>query len=240
MSLAQTISATSASVVALAALGLWGGLSHESQLFGPSLVSPPSPDQFALTFDDGPNPAATPYLLDTLARHNVRATFFVIGAYALREPAITRRIHAEGHVLGNHTMHHPWLPRHSNTLIREELRSANHAVADITGAPVRLFRPPHGARRPFLYRAARELDLQVVLWNVMVGDWLPRIADDLHARILAGMARNFRKRRGTNLVLHDGSQHSPATDRTATLQAVNLLLGAVKPGTRFVTPLQWS
>ncbi len=240
MSLAPTLAGTAAALAAAAATCAWAGQSYESQLFGPALVSPPSPDQLALTFDDGPNPTATPHLLDILARHKARATFFLIGDYALREPALTRRIHAAGHAIGNHTMHHPWLPRHSNAFIREELRCASQAIEDTIGAPVALFRPPHGARRPFVFRAAQELNLQVVLWNVIAGDWMHRPASDLLGRIEQGMERNLRKQRGTNLVLHDGSQHIPTADRSATVQAVSALLDRLKPGTRFVTPLQWA
>ena len=239
MSLASTLAVTSTALAGVAATCAWGSLSNESQLFGQSLVSPPSPTQFTLTFDDGPNPQATPELLEILARHRVRATFFLIGDHAVREPALTRQIHAAGHTIGNHTMHHPWLPRHLNAFIREELRAASQTIEDILGAPVALFRPPHGARRPFVFRAARELNLQVVLWNMIVGDWKSRSADDLLKRIQSGVSLNQRRERGTNLVLHDGSQHSPNADRRATVQAVAALLDHLQPEIRFVTPLQW-
>ena len=236
MVLPQTLAIT---VAAAAAFSAYAGLSDESQLFGPSLVSPPSPDQLALTFDDGPNPSATPQLLEVLARFNARATFFLIGSYVLREPALARQILAAGHSLGNHTMHHPWLPRHPPTFIRQEIADANHAIEDTLGAPITLFRPPHGARRPAVFRAARELNLQTVMWNLMVGDWKDRTPEDLVQRIEQGIARNQKGRRGTNLVLHDGSQHTPTGDRAITIQTVAALLPRLKPGTRFVTPPQW-
>jgi peptidoglycan/xylan/chitin deacetylase (PgdA/CDA1 family) len=227
-------------LAAAAGTTLYAGLSYESQLFGPSLVSPPDPRELALTFDDGPNPAATPRLLDILARHNARATFFLIGEYVLREPALTRELLAAGHTLGNHTMHHPWLPRHSESTIRAEIAACNNALEDTLGQPATLFRPPHGARRPAVMRIARELGLETVQWNVMVGDWMNRTPDDLHRRIERGIAANRRRQRGTNVVLHDGSQHDPRADRTATVDAVEKLLTQLAPETRFVTPPQWT
>jgi peptidoglycan/xylan/chitin deacetylase (PgdA/CDA1 family) len=219
---------------------LYAGLSDESQLFGPSLVSPPGPHQLALTFDDGPNPAATPRLLEILARHNARATFFLIGEYILREPALTRELLAAGHTLGNHTMHHLWLPRYANSTIRAEIADCNRTLEDTLGQPVTLFRPPHGARRPAVMRIARSLGLQTVQWNLMVGDWKNRTADDLHCRIQNGISSNRRRGRGTSLVLHDGSQHDPRADRTATVDAVEKLLTQFPPETRLVTPPQWT
>jgi peptidoglycan/xylan/chitin deacetylase (PgdA/CDA1 family) len=109
-------------------------------------------------------------LLEILARHNVRATFFLIGQFVLREPALAREIAAAGHVIGNHTMHHPYLPWLSSRNILRELTDCNRALEDTLGEPVRLFRPPHGARRPAVFRAARSLHLQTVQWNLIVQD----------------------------------------------------------------------
>ena len=222
-----------------AALATYAALSPSSQLFGETLLAPPDPNQLALTFDDGPNPAATPELLEILARHNIRATFFLIGQYVQREPTLTREIAAAGHTLGNHTMHHPWLPRHPAALIRSELQTCQSTLEDTLGKPVRLFRPPHGARRPAVLKTARDLNLQTVMWNLMVGDWKPRTAEDLHNRIQRGLAANQRRHRGTNLVLHDGSQHNPRMDRSRTIEAVARLLATLPENVSFVTPPRW-
>jgi peptidoglycan/xylan/chitin deacetylase (PgdA/CDA1 family) len=227
-------------VAASAAFSAYAGLSYESQLFGRSLVAPPRVNQLALTFDDGPNPAATPRLLEILTKHQVTATFFFIGDFVLREPRLSREVHAAGHAIGNHTMHHLWLPRHSSATIRAELSDCNRVLEDTLGAPVTLFRPPHGARRPAVFRIAAELGLQPVQWNMMVGDWKDRSADDLFLRLARGIAKNRQQKRGTNVVLHDGSQHGLGADRSATVQAVAALLGSVPYGTEFVTPMQWS
>ncbi len=232
--------AIASATLAAAGIALYGALSDESQLFGPSLVSPPELNQLALTFDDGPNPRITPQLLELLARHQAAATFFVIGQYAQREPALLREIAAAGHTLGNHTQHHLWLPRHSAGVIREELTACSQTLEDLLGAPVQLFRPPHGARRTAVFRAASDLGMQVTMWNLMVGDWKSRTPEDLATRIERGMAANRRRNRGTNLVLHDGGQHSPAADRSTTLRAVQRVLERLPADIRFVTPPHWS
>src|SRR5205814_3684730 len=114
-----------AAAVAAGGTLAWAALSPGSQLFGRTLVAPARPDEIALTYDDGPNPAATPQLLEVLARHGVRATFFLIGRFVHECPTLTREIRAAGHLIGNHTMTHPWLAWQSEARIYEELRGTN-------------------------------------------------------------------------------------------------------------------
>lgn len=210
-----------------------------SQIFGPTLVAPPRPQQFALTFDDGPNPAVTPYLLDVLERHGVRATFFLIGQWVLREPELTRSIAAAGHAIGNHTQHHPWLPRLNAKHIYQELSDCNRALEDTLSRPVKLFRPPHGARSPAVMRSARALGLATVQWNIIAGDWNPHPPAELLRRIERGRARNLRHGNGSMPVLHDGGQKSLGAPRMPTAQAVDLLLAHLPRTTEFVIPGEW-
>ena len=214
-------------------------VSDESQLFGASLVAPPRADQIALTFDDGPHPVWTPRLLDVLARHGVYATFFLIGAHVLKERTLTREIAAAGHTIGNHTMHHPWLPRHGKLFIRQELAACNQALEEVLGAPASLFRAPHGARRPAVMRSARELKMTTVQWNLIAGDWKSSSGKALTARVEAGIARNRRRGQGTMAVLHDGSQHPGGIDRRATLEATDEVLKRFRGTAEFVTPTSW-
>ena len=223
---------------ALAATLAYATTTPSSQLFGPILTAPPHPQQLALTFDDGPNPTATPYLLDLLASHNVRATFFLIGRYALSQKSLARRILAEGHTLGNHTMSHPRLPLCTHARITADLRDAQHAITDITGAPIRLFRPPHGYRTPFVLKTARSLGLTTTTWNLIANDWKLPTAEAITARILTGIARNQRRRHASNIVLHDGSQTSPTADRSRSLAATANLLAAHQQA-RFITLDAW-
>ena len=224
---------------ALAGATAYGLLNSQSQWFGPVLVAPPRPDQLALTFDDGPNPVATPKLLEVLARHGARATFFLIGEHVRREPALAREIAAAGHVIGNHTQTHPWLPRHGNAFIRQEIAACQATLEDTLGQAVTLFRPPHGARRPAVLRAARGLGMETVLWNLILGDWHPVPARTIHERLTAGIARNRRRGVGTNFVLHDGGQHSSGAPRLPTVAAVQMLLERLGGKMEFVLPPGW-
>ena len=210
-----------------------------SQIFGPTLVAPPRPQQFALTFDDGPNPAVTPYLLDVLARHSVRATFFLIGQWVAREPQLTRSIAAAGHAIGNHTQTHPWLPRLGAREIELELSVCNRTVEDTLGRPVTLFRPPHGARSPAVMHSARMLRLTTVQWNIIAGDWNPQPSAELLGRIERKHRRNVARGQGSMLVLHDGGQKTPTAPRMPTADAVDLLLGSLPRATEFVVPGDW-
>src|ERR1700677_3847379 len=99
-------------VFGLAAAGCaYAAMSPQSQIFGRTLTvpanTPGQPGELALTFDDGPTPACTPRLLDILAQHDVRATFFLIGGFAQQQPDLVRRIHSAGHLIGNHSWSHP-------------------------------------------------------------------------------------------------------------------------------------
>ena len=90
------------------AVGARAMFSTRSSLLGPVIFRGISddPPRVALTFDDGPDPRVTPMILDTLARHGVKAAFFVIGAAVERHPDLLRQMHEKGHVIGNHTFHH--------------------------------------------------------------------------------------------------------------------------------------
>jgi len=98
---------------AVTALGLAAGgcayaaLWPASQIFGKTFIAPRRPGELGLTFDDGPNPAWTPQLLDLLASHEVKATFFLVGKFAQAEPELVRRIQSAGHLIGNHSWSHP-------------------------------------------------------------------------------------------------------------------------------------
>ena len=229
--------ATIAAAAAAATLA-YATVAPQSQLFGRLLTAPADPNQLALTFDDGPNPAATPHLLDLLATHDIKATFFLIGRYALSQKALARRILAEGHTLGNHTMSHPRLPLCSHARIRAELTDAQHAIADTIGISVSLFRPPHGFRTPFVLKTARSLGLTPTTWNLIANDWSLPTAEAITSRVLTGIARNQQCGQASNIVLHDGSQRTPTADRLRSVAATAAVIAA-HPNAHFVTLDAW-
>ncbi len=100
--------------------------------------------QLALTFDDGPDPAWTPQVLDVLARNHIQATFFLIGSNVAKWPELAQRIVREGHVVGNHTFTHPDISKQSEFDLGNELVIADRVLRATTGKATRLFRPPYG------------------------------------------------------------------------------------------------
>jgi peptidoglycan/xylan/chitin deacetylase (PgdA/CDA1 family) len=230
---------------AVAGLGLIaGGCAYAamwpaSQLFGPTLIAPPRPGELALTFDDGPNPVWTPRLLDLLASHDVRATFFLVGSRAQALPALVHQIVAAGHLIGNHSWSHPNLALSSARRINEELSRTNQTLEQIVGAPIRYFRPPFGARRPEVLRAARRLGMVPVLWNAMTSDWKNPSADEIASRLTRKIDRLNRQGRAANIVLHDGSHSDPSANRAPSIAAAAQLIANYQPTHHFVTISAW-
>jgi peptidoglycan/xylan/chitin deacetylase (PgdA/CDA1 family) len=228
-----------AALAAACGVTAYAVLAPGSQIFGHTLVAPPRPQHFALTFDDGPNPAATQQLLDVLARRGVRATFFLIGKWVRREPVLTRAIAAAGHAIGNHTEHHLWLPRLSAAEVHAELSACNDALEQTLGQRVTLFRPPHGARSPAVLRSAHALGLSTVQWNIIAGDWNPHPPAELLHRIERRYTRNRHRGLGSMLVLHDGGQKALGEPRMPTVEAVDRLLHWLPSDTEYVVAGEW-
>ena len=225
----------------------YAGMAPTSQIFGRCVVAPRHLRQIALTYDDGPNDPYTLQLLDLLAEHDVRATFFLIGRFVRQRPDLVRAIAAEGHLIGNHTMTHPVLLLHSPKRVQTELRDANAALEDVLGQPVRWFRPPHGARRPDVLRVARELGLTPVLWNAMGYDWRRTTPQAVEKNVWRGFGRNQRRGTASNVLLHDGGQAGIGQDRRPTIAATRMLLLRWKSyfaerdaACEFVTPEAWA
>src|SRR4051812_48401479 len=121
-----------AGAVGLTAAGIasYGAIAPESELFGKTLHRLGDPKQLALTFDDGPNDPHTLHLLDVLAKHDVKVTFFLIGKHVAAKPDIARRIAAAGHAIGNHTYTHPNLLLCGAQRIQQELSDCEKALSD--------------------------------------------------------------------------------------------------------------
>ena len=126
----------------------------------------------ALTFDDGPNPTLTPKLLDLLAAHHFKATFFVIGQNAADHPDILRRAVREGHEIGNHSWSHPNLAKMSDEAVRRELQKTEDAIVAAIGKKPTLMRPPYGSITANQKRwINNEFGYRIIIWDVDPLDW---------------------------------------------------------------------
>lgn len=234
-----------AAVAAAAGITAYGAVYPRAQLFGKTICRTNSPRKLAITFDDGPNPAITPKLLDFLDRHNARATFFLIGRYVRECPELVKETVARGHVVGNHTELHPNLFRLSPMKVRVELRLCHDAISNASGAPPKWFRPPYGFRNPWVIPAARELGYRTVMWSLIPGDWRGKPVDWLisrmqpiaqHAQQSLPKSSNGAGVTGDILCLHDGSHRDLNADRTRTLAALEHWLPRWRDlGLEFVT-----
>jgi peptidoglycan/xylan/chitin deacetylase (PgdA/CDA1 family) len=193
----------------------------------------PGTKQLALTYDDGPNDPHTLRLLEVLAKHDVRVTFFLIGRYVRQHPEIAREVVKAGHVVGNHTFTHPLLTLKSASEVRRELTDCRSALQDAIGEHSNLFRPPFGGRRPAVLRVARELGLEPVMWNVTGYDW--------NAPPSAAIEQKVSKqiRGGDVVLLHDGGHKQMGADRSQTILATDHLIARYQSeGYKFATILE--
>lgn len=127
--------------------------------------------QIALTFDDAPDTLYTPQVLEILKKHNVKATFFVIGKLAEKHPEVVKRIVREGHVLGNHTYNHTQLKKLSMDKFIEDIEKSEAALSPLAGYTPRLIRPPYGAVTDDELAWLKEEGYLTVNWNVDPEDW---------------------------------------------------------------------
>jgi len=172
----------------------------------------------ALTFDDGPNPEATPAILDALASRGVKATFFILGRHAERWPELVKRVAAEGHAIGNHGYYHRKLHFKSPGYVRSDLTLGLEAIRSAADVRPEWFRAPHGFRSPWVTAIAASLGERTVGWSLGVWDSALPGADAIVQRTVAGT------KPGSILLLHDGDGYDPAGDRMQTAQAVPIII----------------
>ena len=180
----------------------------------------------AMTFDDGPHPTNTPRLLDMLKQRNNKATFFVVGSNARRYPSIMRRIVAEGHEIGNHTVSHGKMTSMSQSQIRSDLNTANQIIKTACGVTPRTVRPPYGAITSAQKTWIKaEFGLPSILWSVDPEDWKKPGSSVVASRLINGA------KPGGILLAHD--IHAPTIDAMP-----RALDGIRAKGYRFVTVTQ--
>ena len=235
-----------AAVIATGGVAAYGAVYPRAQLFGRTICRTNSRRKLAITFDDGPNPAITPKLLDLLDRYEAKATFFVIGRFVRECPELVRETATRGHVVGNHTETHPNLIWRNPAQITVELRLCHTAISNVLGAPPKWFRPPYGFRNPWVIPAAQALGCKTVMWTLIPGDWKEKPIEWLIGRMqpiganAQGFARNGSaagaRSTGDILCLHDGYHRELNYDRTRTLAALEHWLPRWRDlGLEFVT-----
>lgn len=161
-------------------------------------------------------------VLDALAERGVRATFFVLGRHAARWPAIVARIATEGHEIGNHGFHHRKLHVRPPSYARHDLALGTAAIEDACGVRPRMFRAPHGARSPWVSRAAARLGQRTIGWTLGVWDTALPGADVIARRVLDGVQP------GAIVLLHDADGYDPDGDRHQTAVAVPRIVDGLR------------
>ena len=182
-------------------------------------ATPVEAPKIALTFDDGPSAAWTPVLLDGLKERGVKATFFLIGENADKNPEIVKRMAEEGHLIGNHTYHHVEITRVPDETAQEEILMTNEVITGITGEEVSYMRPPFGVWQKNL---ERKLDVMPVLWTIDPLDWTTDNEDEIINKVVTQAGED------DIILLHDCYESSV----NAALRIVDILQ---KEGFGFVT-----
>jgi peptidoglycan-N-acetylglucosamine deacetylase len=184
----------------------------------------------ALTFDDGPHPDYTPALLDILARHGARATFFMVGELAVKHPDVVRAVAQAGHAIANHSWSHLSFPLMTARECREQLRRCEQALSP---HGEKLFRPPYCHQTVSSRWQTLRAGYDVVAFSVHAEDWLPRSAQWMSERLVR------QARPGAIIILHDNIYRSvlPAAepDRRPMLRALGCALDRLHDQFRFVT-----
>jgi peptidoglycan/xylan/chitin deacetylase (PgdA/CDA1 family) len=203
----------------------------KSQLYGRTFIGEErGSKRLALTFDDGPNDPHTQRLLDLLAEHRAKATFFMIGKFVERRPDVVRAVVAAGHEVGNHTYSHPNLIFRGARRVRDEIAHCGAALQEAAGVRANLFRPPWGGRLPGTLRTIRGAGYEPVMWSASSYDWKAPSA----AQIVANLNRQVRG--GDVILLHDGDCKQMGGERSLSVQATGEILRRYRgEGYEFVT-----
>ena len=177
----------------------------DSQFYVPTICDADAEGKkVVLTFDDGPDPEITPQVLNILKAYQVKGTFFCIGKKIPSNEKLLRRIHEEGHLIGNHSFSHSYiLDFFPFWMVRKEIRQTNQWIARVTGQWPRFFRPPYGITNPAIARALKGRDFDVIGWNIRSFDTVTREDNKVIDRVVSQL------RSGGIILFHDTSPALP-------------------------------
>jgi peptidoglycan-N-acetylglucosamine deacetylase len=220
-----------AGAIAIAGAAGYQSMAPTGQWYGRAFTGlPRGSKQIALTYDDGPNDPHTLRLLEVLAKHGAKATFFLIGRFVEQRPDIAREVVKAGHAIGNHTFTHRLLIFAGDGETRSQLGRCQRVIEDAVGLAPTLFRPPFGGRRPGTLAVARSLGLEPILWNITGYDWNAPPAERIVGHVSAKIGG------GDVVLLHDGSHLAMGGDRAQTVIATDRLIERHRAeGYEFVT-----
>lgn len=170
---------------------------EEEQYSEDNVTLDPNGKYVALTFDDGPRPDVTPRILDTLKKHDAKATFFMLGSQVEYYPSLANKVEEAGHDIGNHTMNHQDLSILDSNKIKEEAQKSSRIIEKATGQKPTLLRPPYGAWNDSVKRVTKEMGVPMVMWSVDSLDWKSRNAAAVNEEVMSNVAP------GSIVLLHD-------------------------------------
>lgn|SRR5690625_5162594 len=184
----------------------------------------------ALTFDDGPDERYTPQILDVLKKHHVKATFFLLGSRADKYPEVVKRIHQEGHIIGNHSYWHPQFTKTGVQNMVWEINKSEKAISKAVHMETNLFRAPYGALNDELVKKLNEIGYKGIGWSIDSEDWKGHPKEKIKQRVLNSLHP------GAIILMHS------VGDVAATVEAVDELIPYLrKEGYYFVTvPDMWN
>jgi len=197
---------------------------HKPVRYLRDLIKNPPEHAIALTIDDGPHPVWTPKVLDLLDKHDVKATFFMIGEQVPENAKLVRQVVEAGHGIANHTLTHPlWMPGLSKKQIEHQITEAYRRIHDATGTTPHLFRAPGGNWSPKVFKAIAQHGLYPIDWDIDPRDWSRPGINHIEHNMLQAKA-------GDILLCHDGGG-----DRSQTVASLRHVLPRLKDrGLEFV------
>ncbi len=171
----------------------------------------------SFTFDDGPDPAATPRILEILRKNEVPAAFFIIGEKAVKNRALLEEIHRGGHLAGIHSYRHGfWFDLYGRKKMERDLEMTAQVIREVTGQKPAWFRPPYGVTNPTVARVARRMNLKVAGWSVRSLDTRIDDPEKLAERVIG------RLHPGAVVLMHDNRAVTPKALETIILEAKEL------------------